>query len=63
LLEILQKNIKNLSNSSKEEIANMLFIEDKTMKEYLKEIFKNSINDYKIIKKHCDENEETRYLL
>jgi len=41
----------------------MLFIEDKTMKEYLKEIFKNSINDYKIIKKHCDENEETRYLL
>jgi len=63
LLEILQKNIKNLSNCSKEEIANILFIEDKSMKKYLKEIFKNSINDYKIIKKHCDKNEETRYLL
>ena len=46
-----------------EEISDLIFKEDKSMKENLKEIFKNSINDYKIIKKHCDENEETRYLL
>jgi hypothetical protein len=33
------------------------------MKENLKQIFKNSINDYKIIKKHCNKNEVTKYLL
>ena len=46
-----------------EEISDLIFKEDKSMKENLKEIFKNSINDYKIIKSICLKNEVTRYLL
>jgi len=53
LLEILKKNIKSLQNKSMEEISDLIFKEDKSMKENLKEIFKNSINDYKIIKSIC----------